>query len=140
MTDTTEVKASGAQLVHSTYASGLPYVIVQCDDCGTVMNSGHHYDPREPHAQAAADQHNAEHHTSKVKPDLPSVRFDKVGEVTAANAVRVEEPDSQGWCFITVLHPQGGRIGITWEPTEVAAQNTARDLQAVLTAWVELSR
>jgi hypothetical protein len=65
---------SGARLDHRTYASGLPYVIVQCDDCGTVMNSGHHYDPSEPagrrNAQDAADRHNAERHPEQYSRDI----------------------------------------------------------------------
>lgn len=70
MTHPTTTVKTGAYLDHRTYAStGRPFVLVRCDDCGEagiILNSGHHYDPSEPHAQAEADRHNAEHHTCNV--------------------------------------------------------------------------
>lgn len=51
-----------AQLVERTYhGSGRKFHTVECGECLTVLNSGHHYN-EERHAQAAADQHNREAH------------------------------------------------------------------------------
>lgn len=59
---------SGAVLDTREYAgsfSGKRFILVACDTCGVLCNSGHHYDDSAEgrrYAQAEADRHNAEEH------------------------------------------------------------------------------
>ena len=53
-----------ATLNDHTYTSGKRFCTVECDDCLTVLNSGHHYtDENRHHAETLAARHNAEFHT-----------------------------------------------------------------------------
>lgn len=52
-----------AQLVDRTYSGGTRFTLVECQECLLVLNSGHHYPPKDRHhAEKLADQHNAERH------------------------------------------------------------------------------
>lgn len=49
------------------YAAGSFFYTVECDECLTILNSGHHYPPgQRPFADALAEAHNAEHHADPV--------------------------------------------------------------------------
>jgi len=68
---------------------------------------------------------------------LPTVFFSTRGNVSAANAVDIDPPTKHDKTYaVYVLHPQGGRIYISWEPTKEDAERVAHSLQGVLTAWV----
>lgn len=53
-----------ARIVDHTYhSSGRRFYTVQCDTCGIVLNSGHHYVEGLAHlADELAERHNAEVH------------------------------------------------------------------------------
>lgn len=53
----------GAYLVEHHYSHGVPFWMVQCDLCGCVLNSGHHYLAEQAHhADRLAEAHNTERH------------------------------------------------------------------------------
>jgi len=53
-----------AKLVQGKYNStGATFYTVECRECFTVLNSGHHYLPDgKVHAERLAEEHNTGHH------------------------------------------------------------------------------
>lgn len=78
--------------------------------------------------------------------EFPAVIFDRLGPVTAREAVRIIDargndvtdlPTRPGQGHsLAVLHPEGGRIYVDHELTAEMAKYVADDLREVLTAWV----